>query len=107
MMDSELFKPVLEGISINLTVQAGCSQNKIVGLHDNRLKLKVAAKAIDGAANEAVCVLLAKYFAVPKSSINIIRGAVSRKKTVLVKGNQASLALLADKLMSSDKPDIV
>lgn len=46
----------------------------------NVYKVKISAKAKDGEANEAIIEALAKYFAVKKSSVNLISGAKSRDK---------------------------
>jgi uncharacterized protein YggU (UPF0235/DUF167 family) len=50
------------------------------------LKLRVAAAAADGAANEAVIALLARSLSVPKSSVQIMRGHTARLKQVEVTG---------------------
>lgn len=48
-------------------------------------KARLAAPPVDGKANEALIALLAKEFGVPKSSIEIKRGHISKNKTVLIK----------------------
>ncbi len=87
------------GITIDLLVQPGTSQNKFIGQHGNRLKVKITAKAIDGAANEAVIKLLSKYFNVPKSSVHILRGSTAREKTIEIIGNPTILADAAEMLI--------
>jgi uncharacterized protein YggU (UPF0235/DUF167 family) len=44
----------------------------------------VAAPAVDGKANEALCRALADAFDVRRSAITIVRGATGRDKTVEV-----------------------
>ena len=87
------------GINIDLFVQPGTSQNKFAGLYADRLKLKVTAKAVDGAANEAVVKIIAKHFNVPKSAIEILSGTTSRKKTISIAGNAQLLQIEASKLL--------
>lgn len=89
------------GINLDLFVQPGTSQNEFGGLYINRLKLKVTAKAIDGAANEATCKFIAKYFAVPKSAVQIIRGLTAREKTIEITGSPTALKEAAEKLLFS------
>ncbi len=48
------------------------------------LKLYVTAQREKGKANKQVIKLLAQYFAVNKSSIEIIKGERSSKKTILI-----------------------
>lgn len=55
------------------------------------LKARVAAPATGGAANDALCALIAKQFGVPKSAVTIERGAASRHKMVRVRGDAAAL----------------
>jgi uncharacterized protein YggU (UPF0235/DUF167 family) len=37
---------------------------------------------VDGAANEAICELLAKHFGVHKRDVSVVAGATSNKKVV-------------------------
>lgn len=79
------------GLRICLHVQPGASKTEIAGIFGDALKLRVAAKAEDGAANKAVCAFLAKAFSVPKTSVSILRGASSRHKIVMIVGNATDL----------------
>lgn len=49
------------------------------------LLVYVREPAVEGKANEAVVELLAKYFEVPKSHVQIISGHKSRQKIVSIK----------------------
>ena len=48
--------------------------------------VRVTAPPVDGAANAAVCKLVAKELGVPKSSVSIARGETSRDKVLTVVG---------------------
>ncbi|KAJ5360644.1 hypothetical protein N7517_009835 [Penicillium concentricum] len=50
----------------------------------DKVEVSVAAVPRDGAANIAVSHIFAEIFKVPKSSVEVIRGAKSREKTVCV-----------------------
>lgn len=50
------------------------------------LKAHVTAPPVEGAANEALIALLAERFAVPRRSIQILRGDTSRHKSVEIAG---------------------
>ena len=58
------------------------SQNKVMGVKNGILKLKLTAPPIEGAANEAVINFLAEWFGRPKSSIELMKGEQSRNKLV-------------------------
>ncbi|MBV9229660.1 MAG: DUF167 domain-containing protein [Chloroflexi bacterium] len=47
-----------------------------------RIKARLTAPPVDGAANEALIALLAERLGVPRRTITIVRGATSRHKTV-------------------------
>jgi hypothetical protein len=51
---------------------------------ENRYKVHVMAPAVDGKANKALIELLAEFFNVKKSSIEILRGETSRNKVVKI-----------------------
>ena len=51
-----------------------------------RLKVRLTAPPVDGAANEALVALLAEQLGVPKRQVVIVRGATSRLKVVEVAG---------------------
>lgn len=51
----------------------------------DRLKVYIQAPAVEGKANKALIPLLAAYFKVKKSRIQIIKGLKSRDKTINIK----------------------
>jgi hypothetical protein len=55
------------------------------------LKARVRAVPEDGAANTALCLLVAKALGVPKSAVSIVSGSASRLKTVRVEGEAEAL----------------
>jgi uncharacterized protein len=56
------------------------------------LKLRVRAVPAEGAANDAVCRLLAKAFRLPIGAVSVSSGASARIKTILIEGDGAELA---------------
>jgi len=64
----------------------GASRSRVVGVHDGRMKVQLAAPPVDGAANEALCAYLAERFGLPKSAVSMLAGLSSRRKRVLLKG---------------------
>ena len=71
-------------LSVRLLPRASC--NQIAGLHEDFLKIKLTSPPVDGAANNACCVFLAKVFKVSRSSIDLVSGHKSRKKKFLLRG---------------------
>jgi len=73
-------------VLIDVYVQPKSSQNKMVGLFDQAVKVAITAPPVDGKANKAVGVFLAAFFHVPKSSVQIHSGLQSRKKRFALNG---------------------
>lgn len=65
------------------------SKSEIVGEHDGALKIKLAAPPVDGAANAELIKVLAKFFAVSKSAVEIIGGETSKIKQMKITGANA------------------
>ncbi len=78
-------------ILIRLHVQPKASKSRIVGFHDGCLKIAVAAPPVDGKANKAVVGFLADIFGVSARDVVVKSGAQSRKKRVVVHGQDASV----------------
>jgi len=53
------------------------------------LKVRVSAPAADGAANAALCALVAKALRRPKSAVRIVSGETARLKMLEIEGLQA------------------
>ena len=73
-------------VHLQIVVVPGAGRSQIVGLHDGELRIRIAQRAVDGAANRALIALLAKTLRTAKSTIDIERGATSRHKAVVVTG---------------------
>ncbi len=74
------------GVRLQLHVQPGASRSEVAGLHGDRLKVRLAAVAVDGRANDALIDFLADRLGVARHAITIVRGAHARQKVVEVVG---------------------
>jgi uncharacterized protein len=73
------------GQRLSVRVSPGASRTEVAGrMADGRLKLRVAAPAEDGRANEAVLRLLARELGVDRRSVVLVAGHASRDKIVEV-----------------------
>jgi len=71
-------------IAVRVTPRA--SATGILGVAAGRLRVRLQAPPVDGAANAALEGFLAKLCAVPKSAVRVERGSTGREKTVRVDG---------------------
>jgi uncharacterized protein (TIGR00251 family) len=76
----------MESILLNVYLQPKSSKNEIVGPYRDGLKVKVTAPPIEGKANEALILFLAKEFGISPSCIEIVKGYHSREKTLKISG---------------------
>ena len=76
-----------EAITLILHVQPGAKRSEIAGLHGDALKIRLAAPAIEGRANEALLRFIAECFGVPQRNVQLRQGAQSRHKRVEVRGS--------------------
>ena len=73
-------------IRIEIYVQPRASKNEIAGMHDGRIKVRLAAPPIDGAANAALVDFIATRLAIAKARVRIVAGATGRRKVVEIEG---------------------
>lgn len=71
---------------IGLHIQPKASRTKVVGIHDQRIKIAVASPPVDGKANKAVEKFLARLMGVPPRDVTVVSGLQSRQKQVAVRG---------------------
>jgi len=67
-------------------VQPGASRSEFAGRHGERIKVRLAARAVDGKANAALVEFLAQHYRVPKRNVRIESGLKSRQKRVVIEG---------------------
>ena len=81
------FRQTPEGVIFKILVQPRSSKNKISGLHDEALKIKLTAPPVDNAANRMCLKFLAKSLGISKSRLEISAGHNSRNKQILLRSD--------------------
>jgi hypothetical protein len=71
---------------LELHVQPGAARSEFAGRHGERIKVRLAAPAVEGKANAALIEFLAGHFGVPRRNVRIAAGLKSRKKRVVIEG---------------------
>lgn len=67
-----------------LYVQPGAKKNAVAGEMDGRLRLRIAAQAVDNKANKALTAYVAKLLQIRPNRVRLESGDTSRKKTLTV-----------------------
>ncbi|MDD5034201.1 MAG: DUF167 family protein [Methylococcaceae bacterium] len=65
---------------MDIHVQPRASKDEIVGLHGDRLKVRITAPPVDGKANKHLVDFLAELFGVGKANVILIAGEKGRDK---------------------------
>jgi uncharacterized protein (TIGR00251 family) len=73
-------------VILEVHVQPGAKRSEFAGRHGDRVKIRLAARAEDNKANEALVEFLAEHYGVPKRSVRIAAGLKSREKRVVIEG---------------------
>jgi uncharacterized protein (TIGR00251 family) len=85
-----MLREVAAGVTLAIRAHPGAKKTAITGIYGEdataQLKIAVQAPPIGGRANEALIAFLAKTFDLPKSSVALVSGALSRSKVFLLRG---------------------
>jgi len=78
------------GAVLNLRIVPRAAKNAIQGELGDALKIRLCAPPVDGAANAALIEFLADAFSLPRARVQLLAGATSRNKRVLLAGLPAA-----------------
>lgn len=73
-------------VRIDVYVQPRAAKNEISGTHDGRIKIRLAAPPVDGAANAALIEFIAARLGIAKSCVRVVSGASGRRKVIEIDG---------------------
>jgi uncharacterized protein (TIGR00251 family) len=79
-----------DGAVLNLRIVPRAQKNAIQGELGDALKIRLCAPPVEGAANSALIEFLSETFSLPRARIQLLAGATSRNKRVLLAGLAAS-----------------
>lgn len=85
MINKAIFENTDKGLIVRLKIIPNSSKNEII-FENDALKVKITAQPIENKANKALVEFLSKTFKIPKSNIQIIKGELSKGKTLLIQG---------------------
>ncbi len=89
MADGEILRPQGEQLLLAVQVVPRASRTALAGLHGGRLKIRLAAPPVEGAANRELVRYLASRLRLPRSQLAITRGGSGKRKTVAITGLDA------------------
>ena len=74
------------GVELDVLAVPRSTRSRIAGVHDDRLKVQLAAPPADGEANAALVALFAELLGVRKSAVTLVAGHGNRRKRLRVEG---------------------
>ena len=84
------------GVTLAVRAQPGAKKTAITGVYgegaEAQLKIAVHAPPLEGRANAALIAFLAETFGLPKNSVELTTGELSRSKVFLLRGVSAEIA---------------
>ena len=79
-----------QGVALDVRVIPRAKKTEVAGTRDGALLVRLNAPPVEGAANAALCRLVARRAGVPARRVSIVRGQTSRDKVVRVEGLTAA-----------------
>jgi uncharacterized protein (TIGR00251 family) len=73
-------------LRFGVRVQPRATATEFAGTYGDALKIRLTAPPVDGAANEALVIFLAKIFSVPRHDVRILSGESARSKLIEIRG---------------------
>ncbi len=67
-------------VLLDVHVMPNASKTQAEGLHDGALRIRLKAPPVEGKANQALIVWLARELKIPRASIELVRGQSARRK---------------------------
>ena len=71
---------------LEVYIQPRASKSEVAGMHDGAIKIRIAAPAVENAANLALVEFIADLLGIAKRSVRIISGGASRRKVLEIDG---------------------
>ena len=88
-----------KGSLLQLYIQPGASSNVVVGMHGERLKVKIKAPPVDGEANAELVKYIGEFLGIAKSKVHLLKGESSRQKDILVELSPEEIISLRPELL--------
>jgi uncharacterized protein len=79
-----------------IQVQPNARRSEVAGMHGDALKIRLAAPAIDGRANECLLAFVAGRLKVKRAQVSLLQGDKARRKLIGVEGSASAVDLYQD-----------
>ncbi|MEM6531497.1 MAG: DUF167 family protein [Myxococcota bacterium] len=83
-----------DDVLLDVIVASRASRDRVVGVHDERLKIQLTAAPVEGRVNDALVRFIADTLQVARAQVAVVGGHSNRKKTVRLARVRAQVAVL-------------
>ena len=83
-----------DAVVLDILVAPRAARTRVLGVHDQRLKIQLSAPPVEGQANDALVRFLAELLDVARAQVDVISGHASRRKRVRLAAVAAQRVLL-------------
>lgn len=73
-------------LTLRCLIQPKASRDEIIGVQDERLKIRITAPPVDGKANAHLIRYLSDVLDLPRSRIELLNGDTGKRKTLRITG---------------------
>jgi uncharacterized protein len=86
----------MSSIRLEVYVQPRASRTELAGTYDGLIRIRIAAPAVENAANRALIDFIAQQLGIAKRRVRLVAGGTSRRKVLEV--DDVGADLIASKL---------
>lgn len=76
-------------VQLKVYIQPRASRTELAGTHDGVTKIRIAAPAVENAANRVLVDFIAQHLGIAKGRVRVVSGGASRRKTLEIDGVSA------------------
>jgi hypothetical protein len=76
----------MSALRLEVYIQPGASKSEVAGLHDGVIKIRIAAPAVENAANRALVEFVADELGIAKRCVRVVSGMSGRRKVLEIDG---------------------
>ena len=85
----------MPSIRLDVYIQPRASRTELDGIHDGMIKIRIAAPAVENAANRALIEFIARQLGIARRCVRIVSGKTNRKKVLEIDGVDAEVIATA------------
>jgi uncharacterized protein (TIGR00251 family) len=73
-------------VRLEVYIQPRASKTELAGMHDGVIKIRIAAPAVENAANRALIEFMAEQLGIAKRCVRVVSGSAGRRKVLEIEG---------------------